>query len=157
MSAMPKDLLLIEVKMKNTIGALLLCLAIISCGEKVLEAPENLIPKDKMVDILSDLAILTAAKTTNISILTKNKVEPTPYLLNKYDIDSMQLVESDRYYASIPDEYEEIYIRVEEKLDQQAKEMDAAKRVRDSLRMLELEDGSPNMKSKIRKIKDSLP
>ncbi|MGB5275037.1 MAG: DUF4296 domain-containing protein [Flavobacteriaceae bacterium] len=154
---MPKDLPLIAVKMKNTIGALFFCLAIISCGEKVLEAPENLIPKDKMVDILADLAIITAAKTTNISILTKNKVEPTPYLLKKYKIDSMQLVESDRYYASLPDEYEEIYSRVEEKLDRQAKVMDAAKRARDSLRMLEIEDGSPNLKPKDRKFKDSLP
>ena len=113
-----------------------------------MEAPENLIPKDKMVDILADLAIITAAKTTNISILTKNKVEPTPYLLKKYNIDSMQLVQSDRYYASLPDEYEEIYSRVEEKLDRQAKVMDAAKRARDSLRMLEFEDGSPNSETK---------
>ncbi len=143
--------------MKNTISALFFFLAIISCGEKVLEAPENLIPKDKMVDILADLAIITAAKTTNISILTKNKVEPTLYLLKKYNIDSMQLVQSDRYYASLPDEYEEIYIRVEEKLDRQAKVMDAAKRARDSLRMLEIEDGSPNAKPKVRKFKDSLP
>jgi hypothetical protein len=154
---MPKDLPLIVDKMKNTIGALLFCFAMISCGEKVLEAPENLIPKDKMVDILADLAIITAAKTTNISILTKNKIEPTPYLLKKYGIDSMQLVESDRYYASLPDEYEEIYIRVEGKLDRQAKVMDAAKKARDSLRMLELEDGNPNVKPKVRKFKDSLP
>lgn len=143
--------------MKKTIGAILFCLVLNSCGEKVLEAPENLIPKDEMVDILSDLAILTAAKTTNISLLTRNNVEPTPYLLKKYGIDSVQLVESDRYYASLPNEYEDIYTKVQEKLDRQSKAMDAAKRVRDSIRMLELEDGSPIAQPKIRKFKDSLP
>ena len=41
-----------------------------------MERPENLIAKEKMVDILRDLAILNAGRTTNVAILHKNDLEP---------------------------------------------------------------------------------
>jgi len=115
-------------------------LSLLSCNENLLEKPEDLIPEDKMVAILTDLAIVNAAKSTNMAVLQDSDIEPMDYIFKKYDIDSLQFVESDRYYASLPPEYEEIYKRVESKLEEQAKTMEEAKRVNDSLRRMESEE-----------------
>ncbi|CAM4295780.1 DUF4296 domain-containing protein [Zobellia roscoffensis] len=108
---------------------------LISCNETLLKKPENLIPKDKMVQILQDLAIVNAAKTTNVQVLRENDVEPMDYIFNKYDIDSLQLVESDRYYASLPVEYEEIYKEIEANLERDGKSLEEQKKINDSLRV----------------------
>lgn len=105
-----------------------------SCAEKLMEKPENLIPEAKMVEILSDLAIVNAAKVTNAEILRNNHIEPTTYIFAKYDIDSIQFVESDRYYASIPEEHEKIYLAVEAKLDAEKERVALAKKIKDSLK-----------------------
>jgi len=98
-----------------------------------LEKPKNLIPKEKMVLILNDLAIVNAAKVTNAKILTQYDIEPTEYIFKKYDIDSIQFVESDRFYASIPEEHEEIYMAVEAKLEAEQERLTIAKKIKDSL------------------------
>tara|TARA_R110002020_G_scaffold63170_2_gene168809 strand:+ start:183580 stop:183987 length:408 start_codon:yes stop_codon:yes gene_type:complete len=95
---------------------MLFALLFLSCGEQVVEKPEKLIPKDQMVDLLYDLAILTAAKNTNESILTRNDIEIMDYLYKKYDIDSTRLVHSNTYYASVPAEYLDIYTQVDKRL-----------------------------------------
>lgn len=102
-----------------------------------MERPENLIPKEKMVDILRDLAILNAARTTNVAILHKNDIEPMPYLYAKYAIDSTQFSNSDRYYASLPEEYADIYANVELRLEKEKEEIEESKRVKDSLKVKE--------------------
>lgn len=123
-----------------------------SCAEKLLEKPNNLIPKDKMVDILNDLAILNAAKSTNVAILRNHDIEPMEYIFTKYEIDSVQFVESDRYYASIPEEHEKIYIAVEAKLEQEEERLSFAKKERDSIKRVKNE--AARLKKKI--LKDSL-
>jgi len=113
--------------------AFLLIVLFFSCAEKLLEKPKNLIPKEKMVLILNDLAIVNAAKVTNAKILTQYDIEPTEYIFKKYDIDSIQFVESDRFYASIPEEHEEIYMAVEAKLEAEQERLTIAKKIKDSL------------------------
>ena len=44
-----------------------------SCSEKLIKKPDDLIPKDQMVNILNDMAILNAAKNANESKLIENK------------------------------------------------------------------------------------
>jgi len=95
-----------------------------SCGKKVIEPPENLIPKDKMVHILHDLAILNAIKSSNAIILTNNGVETMEFLYKKHAIDSTRFSESDLYYASIPLEYQSIYETVESMLEEKKKVME---------------------------------
>ncbi len=124
--------------MKKVI-AILLLLFISSCAEKLLDKPDNLIPKDKMVDILNDLAILNAAKSTNAAILRNHDIEPMQYIFTKFEIDSLQFVESDRYYASIPEEHEKIYIAVEAKLAKEEERLSNAKKERDSLNRVKKE------------------
>ncbi len=111
------------------------CVFLVSCGEKVVEEPEQLISKEKMADILYDLAILTAAKNTSADILVKNKIETMEYLYTKYAIDSVQFVENNLYYASIPSEYVAIYKEVDSRLESVQKVMDEARKIKaDSIR-----------------------
>ncbi len=129
---------------------ILLALVAVSCVEKLIEKPDNLIPRDKMIAILKDMAILNAGKATktNIRILKENGIEPTQYLFEKHDIDSTVFVESDRYYASIPLEYVSMYEEIEALLTKEKKLMDEAKKISDSLKVIELQ--------KLRKKNDSI-
>ena len=120
-----------------------------SCAEKLIEKPENLIPRDEMVQILKEMTILNAAKGISLGILKDNGIEPTTFVFQKYDIDSLQFVESDRYYASLPQEYEAIYKEVERLLEAQKERAEEIKKINDSLKLLEKD-------SKFNKMKDSV-
>ncbi len=120
-----------------------------------MDKPENLIPKEQMVAILQDLAIVNAAKTTNVQVLRDNDIEPMDYIFEKYNIDSLQLVESDRYYASLPVEYEKIYKEVEANLESVAKVLEEQKKVNDSLRVAK--ENLKREKEKAEKATDTLP
>lgn len=87
-----------------------------SCGEEVIEKPVNLISKDKMINILYDLAIINAAKSSGPKVMENMNFEPMEYIYNKYQIDSVQFVTSDLYYASLPLEYEDIYKKLENRI-----------------------------------------
>jgi hypothetical protein len=104
------------------------------CGERLITPPGDLIPKDTMVLIIKDLAVINAAKTTNLGKLREHGIEPTDYVFGKYRIDSAQFVSSDRYYASLPSEYEALYTRVEELITQEAEIISAQKKINDSLK-----------------------
>ena len=121
--------------MKKHIILLVSVIFAISCGEKLIEEPENLIPRNDMVLILKDMAIVNAAKGTNIGILKDNGIDPTSYILNKYEIDSAQFVDSDRYYASLPLQYEGIYKEVEGLLDEEKIRLEELKKINDSLKL----------------------
>lgn len=131
---------------------LLLLFAFGSCAEKVIEKPDRLIEEDKMTLIIYDLAIIGAAKKTDVNILQKHHIETMTYLYKKYDIDSVLFVESDRYYASLPDVYERIYTTVEARLKKEEKEVTEAKERRiDSI-------STAKQKAAIKpRAKDSLP
>lgn len=111
-------------------------LFLFSCVEKLIEKPEKLIPQDKMVLILKELAILNAAKGTNLAKLRDNGIEPTTFIFEKYEIDSAQFVDSDRYYASLPLVYESIYKEVESGLEKQKIQRETNKKMSDSLNLL---------------------
>lgn len=112
--------------MKKT-ALVLLTIMFVSCAEKLIEQPENLIPQDKMTAILYDLSLLVAAKNTNKAVLIENDIKIMEYLYSKYKIDSIQFVQSDLYYASIPEVYETIYKEVETRLDTKKKQIQDAR------------------------------
>lgn len=102
-------------------------LALLSCGEEVVEKPNGLISKEKMVDILYDMAIINAAKTTGPHVMENRGFKPMPYIYDKYNIDSIQFVSSDLYYASQPLEYEEIYRKLEDRIKKEKDRFDKLK------------------------------
>jgi hypothetical protein len=122
--------------MRYSLSVILSMFLLFSCAEELIQKPENLIPQDKMVLIFKELAIVNAAKGTNIGNLKDNGIEPTTYLFEKFDIDSAQFVDSDRYYASKPLLYETMYIDVETRLENQRIQLDAMKKEKDSLNLV---------------------
>ncbi|WP_394974710.1 DUF4296 domain-containing protein [uncultured Croceitalea sp.] len=114
--------------MRISIFSLVVFLVLISCGEKVIEEPKNLIPEEKMASILYDLAILNSTKGTNPSFLKKNRIELMPFIFEKYKIDSLQFAQSDVYYASIPLKYQSIYETVEERLTKEVEVLEKEKK-----------------------------
>lgn len=128
---------------------------LLSCTEKIIEKPEDLISKDKMVNIVYDLAIMTAAKNISPAVLEDYHIETMNYLFTKYKIDSVQFVRSDLYYASIPTEYLAIYKKVDSRLEKEQKKLEVArKRINDSTKQV-MEKGSRTIVPKING--DSLP
>ena len=125
--------------MKKFISIILVVFSLVSCVEKLIEKPDNLIPRDKMIAILEEMAILSGAREhkVNILVLKKNGIEPTQHLFEKYDIDSTIFVESDRYYASIPAEYVSMYEEIEASLTEKKEIMDEKKKINDSLKLIE--------------------
>ena len=134
------------------IAAIFLLILFFGCNEVLIEKPENLIPKDKMVLILKDMAVINAAKNSNVRIFLKNKIDPTKLIFKKYDIDSLQFVQSDKYYVSKPVLYQEIYQEIDTLLEIQNKEVTALKKISDSI--VKAEKKAKNIEKN--RVKDSL-
>ena len=88
----------------------------IACNHTV-EKPNNLIPKDKMTDILYDLSLLEAIKSQNVNGGISNKNANT-FIYKKYKIDSLQLVRSNKYYASDIESYKKMFQEVKRRLEE---------------------------------------
>ena len=124
-----------------------------SCSEEAIKKPENLIPREKMSQILYDLALFNSAKSTNPGILEENNIEAMSYLYKKHGIDSAQFVNSDIYYASRPVEYEAIYKKVEQRLEREKDILEEErKRVSDSVRI----EAEKRREAEAEKRKDSI-
>ena len=82
-----------------------------SCGSITEEnvIPNNLIPEDKMIDILYDMSLISVSKGINKRILENNGMKPKKYILKKYNIDSLQFVVSNEYYSKDLEIYLSIY------------------------------------------------
>ncbi|MEM9649817.1 MAG: DUF4296 domain-containing protein [Bacteroidota bacterium] len=112
-----------------------LVLLFLSCGEEVVKKPENLIPKEEMVNILHDLALLKAAQNNIKPILEHKELTIMEFLYQKYQIDSARLAQSDLYYASVPLEYQAIYEEIDARLERRKKAMEGrTKKKNDSVR-----------------------
>jgi hypothetical protein len=96
-----------------------LSLMLLGCAEQQVPRPDNLIPKGRMIDILYDIALLDAIDGTYPNAMERNGITVMAFVYEKYGIDSLQLAESDFYYASRPDEYEEIYTTLEGRITSQ--------------------------------------
>jgi|SRR5210317_2149998 len=81
------------------------------------EKPDNLIKESVMEKILYDATLMK----TMMSYKPKNPdfedVLGKSYLYIKYEIDSLQLIESERYYAKFPRTYYRMYSNVLDRLN----------------------------------------
>lgn len=120
--------------MKN-LGFFLGVLLFLGCAQHVVEKPKNLIPKEKMIDILHDLSLLNATRSTLGARMDETGIEVMGFLYDRYDIDSLQFVQSDLYYASRPLEYQALFTEVDARLDARTKALEeAAEKRNDSIR-----------------------
>ena len=100
--------------MRSFLLLLVLFFSLAACQDvKRMEKPDNLIPKEKMVDVLIELALIKGAKTTNRSMFLQLDIGQGKYVWDRFDIDSLQFAESSNYYAENYDQYLEIYLEVQ--------------------------------------------
>jgi len=116
---------------------LFLMLLLVSCGgegKKRIKKPDNLISKDKMVDVIYDMSLISAAKGVNRKLMEQKGVHPVKYIYEKFAIDSTQFAQSNEYYAFDLDAYEEIYKKVKGKLEKDKKHYSEVVQVEDKER-----------------------
>lgn len=126
--------------MKHFFSIFMMILLVFSCKDNSIERPskpENLIPEEKMVNVLYDMILVSAAKGVNKQIMETNGFYPDEYIYTKHQIDSIQFKESNNYYVYDVERYERIYAKVKRKLDTDKKmfqeRIEADKKRRDSV------------------------
>ena len=102
--------------MKKLIFKFLIFFSFSSCTYENIK-PNDLIPEEKMVDILYDMSLISVSKGINKRILENNGIKPKKYILKKYNIDSLQFVVSNDYYSKDLERYLLIYETVLNKLE----------------------------------------
>ena len=103
--------------MKLTIYIFFIFFTLASCTSRTIyKKPENLIGKDKMINIWTDLYISMGAKSVKTKNFEKDK-NYIPLVLEKYKIDSIQFSISNIYYTSRIEEYEEMFEEVQKRLN----------------------------------------
>lgn len=151
--------------MKKIFPVVLLIFVLTSCQDiNRSPKPDNLIPEDKMVEVLTEISLLHGARTYNRNLMEEKGIDPYPYLMSKYNIDSTQLVQSNNYYSENYKQYQRIYHRVKARLELLMKEYDSIREVEekmeDSLRKLIRTDslqGNEPDSLKLDSIRTSLP
>lgn len=141
------------------LSGLLFLVLFVGCQDiKKSPKPDDLIPREKMVDVLTEISLLHGARSYNKNLLEEKGIDPNRYIYEKYHIDSLQLVKSNDYYAENYTIYQQIYSEVKERLESLKVEYDTLRereeRRKDSLRELERDSLSPDSLRGIRK--DSL-
>ncbi len=103
--------------------------------------PDVIIEEDKMVEILTDMAFIKAAKTTYRKVLEIEKVNPETYILKKHNIDSAVFAQNNIWYSGQLEKYADIFTRVKKNLETSRdryeklkKEEDSIKKVQDSIK-----------------------
>lgn len=108
-----------------------------SCtSNTIYKKPENLIPKDTMVALLSDMYIALSAKNIKNKI-QQRQVNYLPFVYDKYKIDSARFKESNVYYTSVIEQYNEILLEVKDNIDKQHKKYSEELKIQDSIKNLD--------------------
>jgi hypothetical protein len=101
------------------------------------QQPKQLIEKEKMVDILYDMALISAAKGVNRRLMEREGVVPEQYVYEKHNIDSITFSENNTYYSHDITSYEAMYklvrLRIEKMKDSFNLKISEEKGMKDSL------------------------
>jgi len=102
--------------MNKLIYILILSVFFTACtSNTIIKKPDNLIPKEQMVNLLTD--ILLAEGGDNIKNLNlQRNVNYFPLVFEKHKIDTVRFKESSFYYTSKIDDYTEIFEQVDKRL-----------------------------------------
>lgn len=136
---------------------------LVSCNRDNYKAPKDLISEDQMIDVLYELMIMNAAKGVNKKVLEQYIESPSNYIFNKFNIDSLQFVNSNSYYAKNNEVYGSIYLRLKQKLESDKKAIqllikDEEKKI-DSIKKLKIAQNDTvfEFNKKERSFKNRLP
>lgn len=126
------------------ITAILVTLTLLCCQDvKRPEIPVNLIPEDRMAEVLTEIYLINAARSFDNRTILEQNIKLDSFFFRKFNIDSLQFVESNAYYTSNLSAYNRLFTKVEERMVRMKGETDTlllkfvqeleAKRVQDSL------------------------
>lgn len=125
---------------------------LVSCtSNTIYDKPDDLIPKEKMVELLTDLYIASAAKMYRNKDKERN-VDYTFLVFQKHGIDSARFRRSNYYYTTKIDEYEKIFLEAEERVSIINKTYKSIKKRKDSIRRDSITK-TIKLKDSIRKLK----
>jgi hypothetical protein len=114
-----------------------LSLLLINCtSNTIIKKPDNLIPKNQMVDVLTDMFLASGGENIK-NIHLQRKVNYFPLVFEKHHIDSTQFKESNFYYVSRIDDYEEILKKVDERLQRLKKLNEEEISLQDSIKNID--------------------
>lgn len=98
---------------------------LIGCKKVSVEKPKNLIPEEKMVEIIYDMALFEAITVSQPASVQERKLEPDTFIFKKYQVDSLQFSASNKFYAADVNLYAKIFDKVSKKLESKLKETDS--------------------------------
>ncbi len=91
-----------------------------------------------MIDVLTELTLVHAARNFNREKLEKTGLIPDQYIYNKFDIDSLQFQRSTEYYSEQYSTYETMYDSVKNRIQRMKTRLDSIReievRIEDSIR-----------------------
>ena len=98
----------------------------------IIKKPENLIPKEQMVDLLTDIFIANGGDNIK-NINLQRSTNYFPFVFEKYKIDSTRFRGSNYYYTSRIDDYDEILEKVDKRLKALKEQYDNEIKLADSI------------------------
>lgn len=113
----------------------------------IFKKPKNLISKDLMVDLLTEMYVASSAENTK-NLTLKRKVNYFPILFEKYHVDSARFKESNYYYMSRIDDYDEILGKVELRLKELNRQYENERKVMDSIKRVQYDSIRDSKKRK---------
>lgn len=119
--------------MKKTIYFLAITTLLSCTSNTIFEKPKDLIPKDTMSLLIQEMNIATSSRYIKNKNLEKN-IEYMPLVYDRFHIDSLRFQNSNLYYMSKIDLYQEILMDAKKSLEKQKSFFDKIKKRKDSLR-----------------------
>ena len=120
----------------NKIRLLLSFVFLSSCtSNTIFKKPQDLIPRDTMSLLIQDMMIASSAKFIK-NVNKQKKINYMSFVYDKYKIDSVRFQNSNFYYISKIDLYEEIITDAKVKLEDKKKFFTKIKATQDSINKL---------------------
>ena len=109
--------------MKKPIYLLIIFFLCLSCNrlEKP-KKPDNLLSENEMVNIITDISLITAAKGVQKKVIEAKQINLEEFVFQKHNVDSVQFAESNNYYSYDIKTYERIYQQVNQRLENKKNE-----------------------------------
>lgn len=135
---------------------LLITVFIFSCtSNTIYKKPKDLIPRDSMVLLIKDMYIATSARHVK-NKFSKKKKNYMPLIYEKYKIDSFRFENSNNFYTSKVETYNELISDVKEILKKELAIYEGKIKTQDSIRKVERKNDSIKAAEIDLKIKDSI-
>ncbi len=98
----------------------------VACDEPVVKKPRKLLSRDKMVEMLAEIHVAESVhqyrRYSSEQVLQLTEADFYYSILNKYQVADSVFEQSLIYYASFPKDFERIYSRVLDKLNEMEQE-----------------------------------